>query len=211
MGAIHLLLCLTFVLLCINNILCSNPTQHWFEDVLRPYKKGHHGSIHSHVVIRSLQDKSFGHKTYESIASKTNFSKPQIKVHEFIDDFYSFFFFETVHIYGRLTVIEDPLRTVSVIEPRNPGGCNMSILSTVADTARRAHCYVAENAGFFDTVNGSCYGNVISNGRMVRLSKVHNVNFGIRKNGTIVVGYLTEEEVLDKEDPFVQLVSGKNE
>ena len=211
MGAIHLLLCITFTLFCVDNISCSDPTRHRFEDLLRPYKKGYHGSTHSHLVIRSLQDKSFGHETYESIATKTNFSRPQIKVNEFIDDFYSFYFFETTHIYGRLTVVEDPLRTISVIEPRSSGGCNMSILSTVADTARRAHCYVAENAGFFDTVNGSCYGNIISNGKMVRLSNVHNVNFGIRKNGSIIVGYLTKEEIVNKENPFVQLVSGKND
>ncbi|EDV29757.1 uncharacterized protein TRIADDRAFT_13000, partial [Trichoplax adhaerens] len=116
--------------------------------------------------------------------------------------------FENVHIYGRLTVVEDPLRTISVLEPQNTGGCNMSKLSTVADTARKAHCYVAENAGFFNTETGGCYGNIISNGRLVRLTNVQNVNFGIRKNGSIIVGYLTEEEILDKENPFVQLVSG---
>ncbi|RDD47125.1 N-acetylglucosamine-1-phosphodiester alpha-N-acetylglucosaminidase [Trichoplax sp. H2] len=209
MEIIRLLFYLIFLLHAIDHALCSDSTGHWYQDILRPYQKGHHGPTHSHHVIRSLQNKSsFGHDIFESTRTETNLAKPQIKVHEFIDDFYSFFFFENVHIYGRLTVVEDPLRTISVLEPQNTGGCNMSKLSTVADTARKAHCYVAENAGFFNTETGGCYGNIISNGRLVRLTNVQNVNFGIRKNGSIIVGYLTEEEILDKENPFVQLVSG---
>ncbi|EDV28580.1 uncharacterized protein TRIADDRAFT_13425, partial [Trichoplax adhaerens] len=111
-------------------------------------------------------------------------------------------------IYGRLIVVNNPLRTISVLEPHSPGGCNMSIMSTVADTAQRAHCHVAMNAGFYNAESGTCYGNIISNGRRVKIANVQNVNFGIRKNGSIIVGYLTEEEILDDENPFVQLVSG---
>uniref|UniRef100_A0A8B9G2F4 N-acetylglucosamine-1-phosphodiester alpha-N-acetylglucosaminidase n=1 Tax=Amazona collaria TaxID=241587 RepID=A0A8B9G2F4_9PSIT len=56
---------------------------------------------------------------------------------------------------------------------------------------------------------GECFGNVVSDGKLVRNSGgLQNAQFGIRKDGTMVFGYLSEEDVLDEANPFVQLVSG---
>ncbi|ELW72149.1 N-acetylglucosamine-1-phosphodiester alpha-N-acetylglucosaminidase [Tupaia chinensis] len=56
---------------------------------------------------------------------------------------------------------------------------------------------------------GECLGNVVSDGRPVSSSGgLQNAQFGIRRDGTLVTGYLSEEEVLDTENPFVQLLSG---
>uniref|UniRef100_A0A4W5LEK2 N-acetylglucosamine-1-phosphodiester alpha-N-acetylglucosaminidase n=1 Tax=Hucho hucho TaxID=62062 RepID=A0A4W5LEK2_9TELE len=54
-----------------------------------------------------------------------------------------------------------------------------------------------------------CLGNVVCDGVQVRDSGgVQNAQFGIRRDGTLVFGYLSEEDVLDEANPFVQLVSG---
>jgi exopolysaccharide biosynthesis protein len=56
---------------------------------------------------------------------------------------------------------------------------------------------------------GDCYGNIVSDGRTVQTSlNVTNANFGIRADGSIVVGYIPEEEVMRNENPFKQLISG---
>ncbi|XP_055358991.1 N-acetylglucosamine-1-phosphodiester alpha-N-acetylglucosaminidase isoform X2 [Betta splendens] len=110
---------------------------------------------------------------------------------------------------GHMTVVHDPLRTVSVLEPGGPGGCGMNQRSTVKETARTAGCLYAQNAGFFRTQSGHCLGNVVSDGRRVQDSGgVQNAQFGIRRDGTLVFGYLSQDDVLDQSNPFVQLVSG---
>eukprot|EP01137_Pigoraptor_chileana_P026372 Opistho-2@7534 len=75
-------------------------------------------------------------------------------------------------------------------------------------TAREKHCIVAGNGGFFNTANGACYGNIVSDGRIVQTSPWHNANFGLRRDGTFVVGYIDEAMVNDITNPFVQLVAG---
>ncbi|KAF4798530.1 N-acetylglucosamine-1-phosphodiester alpha-N-acetylglucosaminidase [Turdus rufiventris] len=56
---------------------------------------------------------------------------------------------------------------------------------------------------------GECLGNVVSDGKLVRDSGgIQNAQFGIRKDGTMVFGYLSEEDVVNQSNPFVQLVSG---
>ena len=88
-----------------------------------------------------------------------------------------------------MTVVHDPLRTVSVLEPGGPGGCGMNQQVTVEETAKAAGCLYAQNAGFFDTEKGECHGNVVSDGRLVRDGGgVQNAQFGIRKDGTLVFG-----------------------
>uniref|UniRef100_A0A667YPD7 N-acetylglucosamine-1-phosphodiester alpha-N-acetylglucosaminidase n=1 Tax=Myripristis murdjan TaxID=586833 RepID=A0A667YPD7_9TELE len=110
---------------------------------------------------------------------------------------------------GHMTVVHDPLRTVSVLEPGGPGGCGMNYRALVEETARAAGCLYAQNAGFFNTRSGECLGNVVSDGRVVRDSGgVQNAQFGIRRDGTLVFGYLSQEDVLDQSNPFVQLISG---
>lgn len=88
-----------------------------------------------------------------------------------------------------MTVVHDPLRTVSVLEPGGPGGCGMNQRATVEDTAQAAGCLYAQNAGFFNTKTGQCLGNVVSDGRKVQDSNgVQNAQFGIRRDGTLVFG-----------------------
>ncbi|KAB1251081.1 N-acetylglucosamine-1-phosphodiester alpha-N-acetylglucosaminidase, partial [Camelus dromedarius] len=102
-----------------------------------------------------------------------------------------------------------PLRTFSVLEPGGSGGCASRRRTTVEETARAAGCSVAQNGGFFRMDTGECLGNVVSDGRRVSSAGgLQNAQFGIRRDGTLVTGYLSEEEVLDTENPFVQLLSG---
>ncbi|XP_077336664.1 N-acetylglucosamine-1-phosphodiester alpha-N-acetylglucosaminidase isoform X2 [Lithobates pipiens] len=112
-------------------------------------------------------------------------------------------------VYGHFTFVNNPLRTVSVLEPGSPGGCASNLTATVEETAKYGKCLVAQNGGYFNTTTFQCLGNIVSDGRLVQNSKgIQNAQFGIRADGTMVIGYLSEEEVLDKENPFVQLVSG---
>jgi N-acetylglucosamine-1-phosphodiester alpha-N-acetylglucosaminidase len=55
---------------------------------------------------------------------------------------------------------------------------------------------------------GTCYGNLVSDGRAIQATDIYNANFGIRADGTLVVGYLTQVDAEDTTNPFVQLVSG---
>ncbi|XP_070821658.1 N-acetylglucosamine-1-phosphodiester alpha-N-acetylglucosaminidase-like isoform X2 [Chaetodon trifascialis] len=108
-----------------------------------------------------------------------------------------------------MTVVRDPLRTVSVLEPSGPGGCDLHQRATVEETAKAAGCLYAQNAGFFNTQTHQCLGNVVSDGRRVQDSGgLQNAQFGIRRDGSLVFGYLSQEDVLDQSNPFVQLVSG---
>ncbi|KAM5131291.1 N-acetylglucosamine-1-phosphodiester alpha-N-acetylglucosaminidase isoform 3-T3 [Callospermophilus lateralis] len=112
-------------------------------------------------------------------------------------------------VAGHLTRVAAPLRTFSVLEPGGSGGCSERRRATVEETARTAGCRVAQNGGFFRMNSGECLGNVVSDGRLVSSSGgLQNAQFGIRRDGTLVTGYLSEEEVLDTENPFVQLLSG---
>lgn len=55
-------------------------------------------------------------------------------------------------------VISNPLQTLSVLEPDQPGGCALHVRQTVRKTAEKNKCLVAINAGYFDTKQGSCLG-----------------------------------------------------
>nr|XP_031543061.1 N-acetylglucosamine-1-phosphodiester alpha-N-acetylglucosaminidase isoform X6 [Vicugna pacos] len=117
--------------------------------------------------------------------------------------------FEHRAVAGHLTRAAEPLRTFSVLEPGGSGGCASRRRTTVEETARAAGCSVAQNGGFFRMDTGECLGNVVSDGRRVSSAGgLQNAQFGIRRDGTLVTGYLSEEEVLDTENPFVQLLSG---
>uniref|UniRef100_A0A8B9R3M7 N-acetylglucosamine-1-phosphodiester alpha-N-acetylglucosaminidase n=1 Tax=Anas platyrhynchos TaxID=8839 RepID=A0A8B9R3M7_ANAPL len=112
-------------------------------------------------------------------------------------------------VYGHFTFVRNPRRTFSVLEPGGEGGCQARRRAPVEETARLGGCLVAQNGGYFDMETGECLGNVVSDGRLVRNAHgLQNAQFGIRKDGTMVFGYLSEEDVLDQENPFIQLVSG---
>ena len=114
---------------------------------------------------------------------------------------------------GTITFVNQPRTTFSVLEPFSPGSCNnfWPGRATVEVTASRRSggCLVAQNAGYFRMGTSACLGNIVSDGRFVRESDhVVNANFGIKASGKIFVGYLSNEEVKNKTDPFLQLLSG---
>ncbi|XP_078607150.1 N-acetylglucosamine-1-phosphodiester alpha-N-acetylglucosaminidase-like [Branchiostoma floridae x Branchiostoma japonicum] len=112
-------------------------------------------------------------------------------------------------VYGHHTVINNPLSTFSVVEPGGPGGCVERRRSPAVKTSRDRRCHAAVNAGFFGSESHACMGNVVTDGKRIQDGGgVQNANFGIRKDGTIVVGYLSEMDVLRDDNPFVQLITG---
>ncbi|ETE62330.1 N-acetylglucosamine-1-phosphodiester alpha-N-acetylglucosaminidase, partial [Ophiophagus hannah] len=178
------------------------------DDLLLPYLPPRHGPQHHHRYVRDCQALLHGNATHETWPSDNSTASPLAVTYTFVSDF------PPHHpnrrqVYGHLTIVRDPLRTFSVLEPGGPRGCHFHRRATVEETVSRSQCLVAQNGGYFDTKTGACLGNVVSNGQLVQSSGgVQNAQFGIRKDGTLVFGYLSEEEVLAKENPFVQLVSG---
>ncbi|KAK5861676.1 hypothetical protein PBY51_017133 [Eleginops maclovinus] len=176
-------------------------------DVLLPYAKGH-GPTHSHRHVRDCQSVTYGTKTFETWPSSSQNTLPVAQSSVFISDMPGGAV-NSRWVYGHVTVVRDPLRTLSVLEPGGPGGCEKSPRVTVEETVAPAGCLYAQNAGFFNITSDECLGNVVSDGWMVRDSRgVQNAQFGIRKDGTLVFGYLSQEDVLDQSNPFEQLVSG---
>lgn len=179
------------------------------DDFLTPYK-GHTRTKRSLRYVRDCQPVRFGNRTHEEFpASRKKFEAGDqfVRVHNLFYEYHKGQ--DKRQVYGHYSVVDDPLRTFSILEPENIGGCKKYSRETVAETSRQRHCVVATNAGFFRTKNGKCLGNLFSDGRLiVDADGVQNANFGIRKDGTIVTGYLSEEAVIDQENPFVQLVSG---
>ncbi|XP_068425801.1 N-acetylglucosamine-1-phosphodiester alpha-N-acetylglucosaminidase-like [Clinocottus analis] len=179
------------------------------DDVILPYTKGH-GPSHAHRHVRDYQFEAHGSKTYETWPASRHGGLPVAESTVFTADT-PLSGGASRWVYGHVTVVRDPLRTLSVVEPGGPGGCETSPRPrvTVEETASRAGCLYAQNAGFFNTTSDRCLGNVVSDGRMVRDSGgVQNAQFGIRRDGSLVFGYLSQADVLDRSNPFVQLVSG---
>ena len=179
------------------------------DDILTPYED-HFRTKRNHRYVRDCQPVEFGNTTHETFkVSSTRLipGQPFVQVQNFYHEFTKTF--QTMNVVGHVATIQDPFRTFSVLEPKHIGGCNTLTRSTVAESAAQRKCWVSANAGYFRTRDGKCYGNVFSDGRkVVDSGGVQNANFGIRKDGTLVVGYLSEEMVDQKENPFIQLVSG---
>ncbi|XP_058504002.1 N-acetylglucosamine-1-phosphodiester alpha-N-acetylglucosaminidase isoform X2 [Solea solea] len=194
-------LLLPLLCFCVQACGSTDPRDSMYKDVLLPYA---HSSSHSHRHVRDCQPVAHGNGSHESWPSSRHSGLPVAESMMFVTDVPS-----SKYVGGHMTVVLDPLRTVSVLEPGGPGGCGMNQRATVEEMAKAAGCLFAQNAGFFHTDTGECLGNVVSDGRMVKESGgVQNVQFGIRRDGTLVFGYLSEDEVMDQSNPFVQLVSG---
>ena len=104
-------------------------------------------------------------------------------------------------------------------------------LDNTSSTADRRNCTYATNAGFFDTKDGGCIGNLISNREtqqvlilcynyivitpttlvpcfFLQLTGASRVNFGIM-NGSYVVGYLTNATLnSNRKFNLSQLITG---
>lgn len=124
-------------------------------DALTPYT-----SLHgSHLTYREIRDchkkeyESLPHelvKAYDSI----NISEPFIQIKRFVKNIQP----TNRMIRGHYIIISDPLKTLSVLEADQAGGCNLTIKQTVSETSKKGNCILALNAGFFDTKRGICYG-----------------------------------------------------
>ncbi|XP_044835875.1 N-acetylglucosamine-1-phosphodiester alpha-N-acetylglucosaminidase [Mauremys mutica] len=178
------------------------------DDLLLPYPPSYYGPRHHHRYVRDCQAVVHGNVTHETWPSDTSTKLPVTTTKGFVSYFPPGGEPQR-EVYGHFTFVNNPLRTFSVLEPGGLGGCSSSHQATVIETARRGKCLVAQNGGYFDMVTGECLGNIVSDGRLVRNARgMQNAQFGIRKDGTMVFGYLSEEDVLDQVNPFVQLVSG---
>ncbi|XP_051636790.1 N-acetylglucosamine-1-phosphodiester alpha-N-acetylglucosaminidase [Manacus candei] len=178
------------------------------DPALQPYSPGRHGPRHGHRHVRDCQPRRYGNVTHEAWPGDNSTAGPVAATRTFV----SYFPPEgsgRKALYGHFTFVRNPLRTLSVLEPGGAGGCREQRRATVQETAQLGNCLVAQNGGYFNMETGECLGNVVSDGKLVRNSGgLQNAQFGIRKDGTMVFGYLSEEDVLDQTNPFVQLVSG---
>lgn len=179
------------------------------DDILTPYED-YYRTKRTHRHVRDCQPVMYGNTTHETlkILSRITPGQPFVQVNHV----YHRYTRNNVErdVVGHVVTIEDPLRTFSVVEPKEIGGCDDPYArATVSESAKQRKCWVAANAGFFRTKDGMCYGNIFSDGRKVQDSGgVQNANFGIRKDGSLVVGYLSEKMVDNQKKPFIQLVSG---
>ncbi|XP_027745426.1 N-acetylglucosamine-1-phosphodiester alpha-N-acetylglucosaminidase [Empidonax traillii] len=178
------------------------------EPALQPYSPGPHGPRHGHRHVRDCQPRRYGNVTHETWPGDASTAGPVAATRTFVSYFPPEGSDRKV-LYGHFTFVRNPLRTLSVLEPGGAGGCREHRRATVQETARLGSCLVAQNGGYFNMDTGECLGNVVSDGKLVLNSGgIQNAQFGIRKDGTMVFGYLSEEDVLDQTNPFVQLVSG---
>ncbi len=190
------------------------------DDILTPYTR-RHGSGRYSRDVQDCKHVSWNNETYEVF--KLNVEKPkiaaQIQVQRFADSVSDKSLPGNLTRYlrhtalGSLAYIDDPYYMLSVLEPREKGGCKPAYFSTarslVRDTTQSRNCNVAVNAGYFKVSSGDCLGNIVSDGRLVQTSgDEQNANFGIRQDGTIVVGYLPDSEIQNSSNPFRQLVTG---
>ena len=184
-------------------------------DHITPYTNERHGSRRSAQGVQELQDLVWENRTYEV------FMKPLAKMVSSAVRYEFYKYADTSHdqkyLVGTIAYVENPLYTFSVLEPKTTDTCQkksyrfFGTRSTVLDTVRnRKHsCKLAANGGYFSMTTGDCYGNIVSDGKRVQTAlNVTNANFGIRSDGSIVVGYIPDEEVNSSENPFKQLVAG---
>ncbi|XP_040539205.1 N-acetylglucosamine-1-phosphodiester alpha-N-acetylglucosaminidase [Gallus gallus] len=176
--------------------------------LLQPYPPGRHGPRHGHRHVRACQPVRHGNVTHEAWPGDNSTGLPTATTRTFVSYVPSAEERRRA-VYGHFTFVRNPLRTFSVLEPGGAGGCGEQRRVPVEETARLGRCLVAQNGGYFDMSSGECLGNVVSDGRLVQNAHgLQNAQFGIRRDGTMVFGYLSEEDVLDQANPFVQLVSG---
>ena len=187
-------------------------------DTLTPYSQGRHGGTRTTREISSCQHTMWENETIETFKISTRppggGGKVNFNIHRFADVVHKTPLRKRYAV-GSIAFVEDPYFTVSVLEPFKRGTCHQTSYyttkATVLDTADnyKNGCRLAANGGYFTVSNGNCLGNIVSDGRLVKSAKgVQNANFGIRKDGTIVVGYIPDEELYNKTNPFRQLVTG---
>ncbi len=211
---------MVLVLLIWTDLNDSTSFQHFPYDRLSPYEEGYHGSHRTTRDISQCQHENWDNLTYEVFESP---SPPVSKSTDIVYDLYRYE--DTVknldtifsvhrkrYLIGSIAYVENPYYTLSVLEPSEAGGCTKKFFNTARSTVsatsskRLNGCKLAINAGYFSMANGQCLGDIVSDGQIIQTTSDQNANFGIRHDGTLVVGYIPEEEVLN--GSFRQLVSG---
>ena len=207
------------ILLLLSWIVCVYPQ--FLYDRLSPYEDGFHGSIgRSTRDVASCQHEKWGNSTNDEYAMEIPMSssaKLLYRLHRYADKVQSeqhnvFSIHRSRYLIGSIAFVNDPYYTFSVLEPATPGGCEMKYFSasrsTVSNTVHhQLHgCTIATNAGYFSMINGKCLGSLVSDGRIVHASNELNANFGLRQDGSVVVGYISTEEI--QKGTFRQLISG---
>ena len=208
------------VIYCIIGVLIAEAPGPFPLDRLSPYGEGRHGSGRSRREISLCQHVSWKNKTYEEYHTQPSFPEVtdlQYEVHKYADTVQyeldqSLSVHRSRYLLGTIAFVKNPYYTLSVLEPSEPGGCEVKYLNTIRSTVsttaskRKFGCKLASNAGYFSVTNGQCLGNVVADGRVVQTTADQNANFGIREDGTIVVGYIPEEEIVNHS--YRQLVAG---
>lgn len=211
---------LSVLFLCYGSVLTVANTPELFPlDRLSPYEEGWHGSGRSRRDISQCQHVGWNNETYEEYHLELSVPETTMvyEIHRYENTVKSelgnsLSVHRMRYLLGSIAHVEDPYHTFSVLEPYEPGGCKLRYFraarSTVSVTSknRGKGCVLATNAGYFSVINGRCLGNIVSDGRIVQASSEQNANFGIRQDGTIVVGYIPEEQVFD--GSYRQLISG---
>lgn len=177
------------------------------DDYLSPYDE-RHGASRSLRDIAKCQHTMWGNRTFELQRTDKSYSK--ISVYNFDNST------KRRPIIGRIAFVGQPLYSVSVLEPLRVGGCERNYwggatVSTVSATIQQkkfSKCKVAINAGFFTPGNGACLGNIVSTYRVVQMQRIQLANFGIRQDGGIVTGYISDDDINNATIPFKELVSG---
>ena len=212
------LIILGVVVVSVGVLASSTVVQNPFpNDYLTPYRDGRSRRTRTYRDISSCVSTTWENRTTEEIllSKKLPSSKTvNIDLHKFSDAIQ-----ETPlrrrYVTGTIAFIDNPYHTLSVLEPYQKGGCEVRYFSatrsTVQETVTNSKhgCILAANAGFFSVSDGKCLGNIVSDGRLVQSANgIVNANFGIREDGTVLVGYIPDDELHSKSNPFRQLVTG---
>lgn len=177
------------------------------DDYLLPYDK-HHGASRSLRDIAKCQHTMWKNRTFELQQAHNSSSG----IHVYSIDSST----RRWPIMGRIAIVDKPFHSVSVLEPLQVGGCERNYwggatVSTVSSTIRQkkvSKCKVAINAGFFNPPNGACLGNIVSSYRVVQFQGIQLANFGIRQDGVIITGYISDDDIKNATIPFKELLSG---
>eukprot|EP00041_Stephanoeca_diplocostata_P021681 m.508784 g.508784 ORF g.508784 m.508784 type:complete len:685 (+) comp21886_c0_seq3:240-2294(+) len=179
-----------------------------------PYQNQKHGPLLSHREIRATFDGNDSSVTFTPNASDLRFN-PSYMGHVTTEAFLFNKPYTSSTLSGHILKATNPVHTFSVYEPGEEGGCvhaadglGVDGRATVQESARHYGCLAAVNAGFFNTTSGECHGNLVSNARIVRKDGPANVQFGLRRDGTIFVGYIDDNTIGSPINPFLQLVAG---
>lgn len=174
--------------------LSSPPPFYMDVDKLSPFSSGR--------GVETRRKNRLSHRFYELFNSKST-TKAQYRIHSFSQSIRGH------RIFGHRITVSNAREMLSILEPLEKNGCNNHKLATVLESSKQRDCLLAINAGFFNERTGQCFGNLVSDGEEVnKFRGLKSANFGIRKDGSLVVGYLKETDLLDMRSPFEQLVSG---